>query len=45
MCDNPFKECKKPGCHVIIVYKGRNLDICKECWDWIADSEIEWTNT
>ena len=44
MCENPWKKCDKPGCHVIILYKGQRKEICEECWIEIADSELEWSN-
>lgn len=44
-CKNPFFRCR--GKHssdiaVIIMYKGEEHPICKECWRKIADSDIEW---
>ncbi len=44
MCQNPWKKCKKPGCTVIIVYKGERKVICQECWEEIADADYEWSN-
>lgn len=42
MCENPWKKCKKKELFVFIIYKGRRREICKECWEEIAESDKEW---
>jgi hypothetical protein len=47
VCGNPFKhkeKCKNTNIKLYIVIKGKQLPICHECWDKIADSNKEWGN-
>ena len=44
-CQNPFFPCKSKHPNdiaVIILYKGKQHPICKECWAKIANNNIEW---
>ncbi len=43
-CKNPWSnnKCQKTDIEVYIYYKGQRLPICRDCWDSIADKDIEW---
>jgi hypothetical protein len=42
-CKNPWNgTCKNRDIQVYIFYKGRQLPICRQCWDKIAEANAEW---
>ena len=44
-CQNPFFKCKsrKPNdIKVYIVYKGKKLPICADCWSKLSELDVEW---
>ncbi len=45
-CNNPFFSCegKSNRIAVVIRIKGIDYEICEECWNKIADSDIQWEN-
>jgi hypothetical protein len=43
-CRNPWNgECKSTDIHLYIMFKGRQLPICRRCWSKIADKRLEWS--
>jgi len=43
-CMNPWNgECSNTDISLYIMYKGRRLPICWECWGDISSKNIEWT--
>jgi hypothetical protein len=42
-CKNPWKNnCKSENIKLYIQFKGEKLPICKQCWNRIADDEVNW---
>ena len=42
-CRNPWNgRYRKTDIAVYIVYKGRKLPICRECWGELAEKPVEW---
>jgi hypothetical protein len=42
-CRNPWNgECRSTDIEVYIYYKGKLHPICRECWNDIAEKDIEW---
>lgn len=42
-CQNPWNpHCNNTDIVVFIRYKDETLPICQECWNKIADSDLEW---
>jgi hypothetical protein len=44
MCENPFFPCegKSNRIAVIIRLNGQDHEVCEDCWQRIAESDIEW---
>ncbi|RJS93893.1 hypothetical protein CW705_01020 [Candidatus Bathyarchaeota archaeon] len=44
-CMNPWKpDCKNTDIEVSIYYNGRMVPICRECWEEIANKDVEWSS-
>jgi hypothetical protein len=42
-CANPWNgECKSTDIVLYILYRGDNVPICRDCWNEIADTGVEW---
>jgi len=42
-CRNPWNgRCKSTDIELYIMYKGRQLPICRRCWSEIAERNVEW---
>jgi hypothetical protein len=42
-CKNPWKnKCKNENIKLYIIVKGEKLPICRQCWNRIADKELNW---
>ncbi|MEM2972063.1 MAG: hypothetical protein QW270_06550 [Candidatus Bathyarchaeia archaeon] len=42
-CKNPWdKKCKNGDIEVYILFRGEKLPICKQCWNQIANKDLEW---
>jgi hypothetical protein len=42
-CRNPWNgECKNTDIEVYIYHKGERQPICRNCWQKIAEKDIEW---
>jgi len=43
-CENPFFSCEGKGNRIVldIIFNGKRLSICEDCWEKIANSKIEW---
>jgi len=46
-CENPFFPCGGKSDRIVldIIFNGKRLSICEDCWEKIADSKIEWENS
>jgi len=43
MCKNPWNpECRSTDIALDITYKGKQLPICRKCWEQLAKSNAEW---
>jgi len=43
-CLNPWNgKCGNTDIALYIMYKGRRLPICRDCWEAISSKDIEWT--
>jgi len=44
-CMNPWNpECKNTDIEVSIYYDGRMVPICRQCWEEIANKDVEWSS-
>jgi hypothetical protein len=42
-CANPWNgECRSTDIVLYILFEGDNLPICRDCWNEIAETDIEW---
>jgi hypothetical protein len=42
-CKNPWKNnCKSGNIKLYIQFKGEKLPICKQCWNHLAEKELNW---
>lgn len=37
-----YRKCSDQSCAVIIMYKGKEVQLCERCWGKIAKSNLEW---
>jgi len=43
-CMNPWNpECRNTDIEVSIYYEGRMVPICRQCWEEIANKDVEWS--
>jgi len=43
-CLNPWNgKCGNTDIALYIMYRGRRLPICRDCWEAISSKDIEWT--
>ncbi|MCS7120707.1 MAG: hypothetical protein RMJ07_00150 [Nitrososphaerota archaeon] len=43
VCKNPWDgECRSTDIALYIMYKGKQLPVCKKCWKTISSKNIEW---
>lgn len=41
-CENPWKSCENTDIELYIMYEGQKKAICRQCWEEISESEVEW---
>jgi hypothetical protein len=44
MCQNPFRECDRPGVGPEIQIRGNLLSLCLKCWNELGESDVEWSS-